>query len=359
MQQVTITVSPGVTLGKPLPVIDHEKVLASAFRGPIEALWKPSANFVSCTKDHALLSAVNDAFYRHYPLRLSPDVIWLTLARGFALHVNLNAESLRHRFVRHSGQEKLVVERLDFLPGRANPWPEVFEAFSEQIAKRVGKLRDFVRCNFSTTGPTERAASELMVMDTFQAYFQYEMRIGCGIPTITLSGTVDDWKSIRNRVALFAEFGLEKWCKALDPVLAQFVSAAEGRADSAFWRSFFRYHSGSGPSVMTGWITVFFPYLKDLEKNLYPNPYFEDWERRLQIDDKQNWRTRCDDPQSVGMEAVPPCVTSVPLKVVWGTTECNMRLIGGLMGVSQCPTSLTLQPECGWAIVYQDDANKE
>jgi hypothetical protein len=137
-------------------------------------------------------------------------------------------------------------------------------------------------------------------------------------------------------------------------VLGQFVAAAEGRADPAFWRSLFRYHSGSGPSVMTGWITVLIPYLKDLEKNLFPNPYFENWERRLQIDDQQNRRQRFEDPQGVGMRAVPSCLTSVPLKVHWGAVERRMRLVGGLMGVSQDPDSLALQPECGWAIVYDD-----
>src|SRR5262249_53576681 len=154
----------------------------------------------------------------------SPDVIWLTLARVFALHVNLNAELLRERFVRHQGKEKLVVTRMDFSPGRDNPWPEAFDAFSDQIAERVGKIREFVRCDFSTTGAAERAASDLMVMDTFKAYFEYEMRCGCGIPQITLSGTVEDWKSIRRHARLFGEFGLEKWCHALDPVLEQFVA---------------------------------------------------------------------------------------------------------------------------------------
>jgi hypothetical protein len=354
MQRITFAVSPDVGIGERLPTIDHGAVLSSALGGPIEALWTPSAGLISCSEDHALLSAVHAAFFGHYPLLLSPDVIWLTLARGFALHVNQNAEALRHRFVRHSGQEKLVVERRDFLPGRANPWPEVFEAFSDQIAERVGKLREFVRCDFSTTGATERAASELMVMDTFKAYFEYEMLAGCGIPSITLTGTVADWKSIRNRAALFAEFGLEAWCKALDPVLAQFVAAAEGRAEPGFWRSLFRYHSGSGPSVMTGWITVLFPYLKDNAEALYPNPYLEDWERRLEIDDRQHWRERGNNPQGVGLWAVPPCLTSVPLKVIWGTEARAMRLVGGLMGVSQSSGGLALQPECGWAVVYDD-----
>lgn len=358
MSQTTFPVSPHVTIGKPLPVVDHPALLASALRGPLEALWTPTTPLVACPESHALLAAANDAFYRHYPLRLSPDVIWLTLARGFALHVNLHAEELRHRFVRHSGQETLVVERPDFFPGRANPWPEAFAAFSDQIAARVGKLRDFVRCDFSTTGPTERAASELMVMDTYKAYFEYELLAGCGIPSITLTGTPADWRSIRDRAALFGEYGLEKWCRALDPVLSQFVAAAEGRADQQFWQSFFRYHSGSGPSVMTGWVTVFFPYLKGGDENLYPSPYYEDWERRLRVDDQQHWRTRWDDPQGPGMWAVPTCLTSVPLKVHWGADECRMRLLGGLMGVSQSPESLALQAECGWAVVYDTPAGE-
>ena len=106
---------------------------------------------------------------------------------------------------------------------------------------------------------------------------------------------------------------------------------------------------------MTGWMTVLFPYLKDSPENLYRNPYLEDWERRLEIDDKQHWRERRDDPQGVGMRAVPACLTSVPLTVRWGTDERAMRLVGGLMGVSQTSDSLALQPECGWAIVYDDE----
>ena len=35
-------------------------------------------------------------------------------------------------------------------------------------------------------------------MDTFQAYFEYRMSIGCGIPRITLTGAPDDWRSIKN-----------------------------------------------------------------------------------------------------------------------------------------------------------------
>lgn len=359
MAEITFAVSPNVAAPEAKPAVEHEKLLRQAFRRPIEALWKPAYPLVSCNEDHALVNAVHDAFFGHHPLRLSPDTVWLTLARGFALHVNLHAEELRHRFVRHTGKEKLVVMRPDFFPGQENPWPEVFAAFSEQVAQYVGVLRDFIVCDFSTTGPVERAVSELMVMDTFQAYFEYEMFAGCGIPAITLLGTVEDWKSIRTRAALFGEFGLESWSRALDPILAQFVSAAEGKPDPKFWQSIFRYQSGSGPSVMTGWMTALFPYLKDEDDRLTQNPYLSDWERLLDLYDQQvGWRGRVSHPQRIGLSSIPACLASAPVKVHWGQTEVEMRFVGGLIGVSQSPGDLALQTECGWAIIYEEPVDE-
>jgi hypothetical protein len=177
---------------------------------------------VSSDEDHALLSAFRIAFYDHMPLGLSPDAIWIRLVRGFALHVNEHAEQLRRRFVSHSGKEKLVVERPDFLPGKDNPWPEAFETFSDQLDERTGGLTSLVRVDFSTTSPVERAVSHLMAMETFRSYFEYEMRCGCGIPTITLTGTVADWRRLREKAQRFAVYGLQGWIEALDPVLAQF-----------------------------------------------------------------------------------------------------------------------------------------
>lgn len=351
MRAVTFEVSPEVGLGKRLEPIHHEEVLEGALQGTIEGLWTPASPLVTCSEKHQLVSAVCNAFFRHYPLTLTPDAVWLTLARGFALHVNEHAEELRGRFVSHAGREVLTVTRTDILPGRNVPWGEVFEQFGDLVEERVGKLRQFLRCDYSTTGPVERAASDLIVMETFKAYFEYVATFGCGIPSITLTGTVEDWKSIRNRAALFGEYGLETWSRALDPVLAQFVAAAEGRADRTFWQSMFRYRSGSGPSVMTGWLNTFFPYHQDQEGQLAPNPCLADWEERFRIDEAQHWEESWANPQGFGIDRIPPCLTSVPLKVFWGEREEMLRLVGGLMGVSQDPETLSLKPECGWAVL--------
>ncbi len=354
MSDTSFAVSSNVTPKNRREKVDYIAKLRTALRRPIEATWLPRNMLIACDEDHALLSALKISFYDHLPLRLSPDAIWITLARGFALHVNENSDELRHRFVRHTGKEELTVTRRDFLPGRDNPWPEAFEEFSSQLVERTGGLASLVQADFSTTGPVERAVSQLMAMETFKSYFEYVLYAGCGIPQITLTGTSEDWHSLRVRARQFADYGLEYWLEALDPVLAQFERAKSGDADIEFWRSIFRYRSGSGPAVMTGWANVLFPYLKDEDDKLYKNPYLKDWQRRFAVSECQTLQEWWHHPQGVGIGAIPPSFMSVPLKVFWGTQETEMRLVGGLMGVTQDDQSSAVEPECGWAVIYEE-----
>ena len=63
-------------------------------------------------------------------------------------------------------------------------------------------------------------------MGAMKHYFNYSMRGGCGIPQITLEGSIDDWQEIRRRVEKFQEYGLEEWAIVLEPILDQFVLAS-------------------------------------------------------------------------------------------------------------------------------------
>ena len=49
----------------------------------------------------------------------------------------------------------------------------------------------------------------------------------------------------------------------LRPILRQFVRASQGDVDRPFWRSLYKLNDQSGSPMITGWITAFFPYLKD------------------------------------------------------------------------------------------------
>ena len=77
-------------------------------------------------------------------------------------------------------------------------------------------------------------------MGAVQSYFSYELLTLCGIPEITLEGTVDDWRSIRRRAQVLEEYELSWWLAGLIPVLDELVATATGRVDTAFWSSLFK-----------------------------------------------------------------------------------------------------------------------
>jgi Domain of unknown function (DUF4419) len=226
-----------------------------------------------------------------------------------------------------------------------------------QIGEHVGKLRDLVGARFSTSTETEIAAFDVCLMDTFQGYFEYEMRAGCGIPEVTLLGTPEDWTSMIPRVRYLGEFGLESWSEALVPVLEKIVETAAGDPDKDFWSSFFRYQSGSGPAELTGWILTLFPYLVDSWKTkaLAPNKYLATWREGLHAA-KQRGDRFLDfrAVQGPSISQIPEGLVSAPVRYVdlSADAEHDLRFIAGLFGVEQHPETRALSAAFGWAIVY-------
>ena len=271
---------------------------------------------------------------------LSPDAIWMCVAQGLSQHINANAEKLRNMFVEHEGKKKLVVRRDDFVKGSPdNPWPEVFDEFSEQIRKYIGeKTHLLLTPEFSTTGPTEKAAAQVVLMDSFKEYFDYTFTTLCGIPEITLEGTVDDWKKLRDRVLGLAQYDLDWWITAVKPVLDQFIAAASGSVDREFWSDFYKEDGGSGEPYITGWICTLFPYcITGKGINLSSNPYLSKWK---------------DTGHFSGMTSCkfPTGLMSTPFKWMYYDKEYPMHFYAGFMTVTQDPHTLAIHPEIGWAV---------
>ena len=283
---------------------------------------------------NGFLVAVHNAFAEHRPLSLSPDSIWLTITAGLATHINLNAEKLRHRFVSHEGKEKIIVRRDEFIKGSPdNNWPGCFGEFSDRLEEYIGKKRNLIVSDFSTTGATEKAASEVVLMDAMQSYFEYTVRTLCGFPSITLEGITEDWRNLLYRVQCLREFDLDWWIDYLEPVMVKVVATAEGDVDTEFWRSFLKLGGGSGGPYVTGWINTLFPYLKRKNQN-----YHLDYNKRL--------GSMCGGPNP---DDFPVGLSSVPFEWEYYDQVFKMRFVGGIIGVSQAD-DLTLRPEAGWAI---------
>jgi hypothetical protein len=107
--------------------------------------------------------------------------------------------------------------------------------FSSQIrAETDPVLYETLIGDFSTTSPAIRTAGEVALMDTYESYFSYGFRCVCGIPKITLTGSLADWERIRARVEVLATYGLEWWVARLRPLLDEFTRTLEGAGDPEF-----------------------------------------------------------------------------------------------------------------------------
>ncbi len=294
---------------------------------------------------HPFMHAMHMAYAEHYPLRLSPDMIWLLIAQGFANHVSENSEELRYHFVDFEGRKVLKVYRTGFKKGSMeNNWPGVFAEFSEQIEKNTGPdLLELVTGDFSTTGPVEKAAFQVTLMDAMESYFIYAITSICGIPEITLEGTVEDWEKIEEKTQALAQYDLETWVGELMPVLKEFTKAAKGEPNKEFWKSIYKWNKkGSGGAYITGWILRFFPYLK-----IGGNLQRVDFQKNK---NEEGYNLRATTNQ------FPSGISSVDLIWDYHGTFYKMDLTAGFFGTYQDPDDFSLRPEISWAVVDKQTA---
>ncbi|KAL9648544.1 hypothetical protein ABK040_012204 [Willaertia magna] len=229
----------------------------------------------------------------------TPDHVWLAIAQGFAKHIDNNAEELRNKFVDHEGKKTIVIDGDKYGIKTGNPyndWPSVINEFSDEIDKRIKtNARDLIECNFSTTDKSASIASKVCLMDAMKNYFEYRVSLCCGLPQVTLLGTIQDWENIRQRTQTIGEeYSLQWWTDRLLFILDKFIDSAKGKVDKPFWNRICHR------TVDTN----------DIPKGLSIAPFV--------LDDNGN--------------------------------EMKYEFVGGFLGIAQMPETLALMPVVGWGV---------
>lgn len=285
-----------------------------------------------------LIDGVRLAYADHRPIVLSPDIVWLTIARGFARHLEIHAESLRHMFVKFLGKKKLTVYcQQELLEQPAEVWEPYIREFPEQIAKWTNpELIDAMTANFSTTTTASYTASQVMIMSAMKQYFDYEITYYCGIPTIYLEGTAEDWKRVAEKTNALRKYNLEWWVDEVMPVLEKIQAAAEGETDKMFWNSIYKKPydpiqtfvdcSPVKSDRIDGWITRFYPYIK-------------------------GERTVFDSIHEADILDLPPACGQAPIKYTGPDgKKIDLLLYAGLVGLSEDSATKALRTEIAWFI---------
>ncbi len=128
---------------KLLETISYDKILANLLKD----LNKDSSVVIAHTRktrplvesNHPFFQSMYRAYADHRPFELSPEALWLLICQGFSLHVNNNAEALRHLFVDFEGKQTLMASGKGIsLDNPNSPWERVFPQFTSQIAAYTG-----------------------------------------------------------------------------------------------------------------------------------------------------------------------------------------------------------------------------
>ena len=241
---------------------DVQRIIATSF--------SKEKSFKLLGKD-AFYRSIVEAYANHLSITLSPDMIWLVISQGFARYVNAHAEELRPKLVNHTGKKDLVIVTNRDLLAEDYNWPPLISRFASKINQHTkGNIAQTITSDFTTTGTAERVASQITLMESVKSYFEYIVDyIVCGIPSVTLTGTVKDWQKVLEKTRQLKQYGLEPWISELEPILMEFIRTADGHPKRAFWSSIVKKVGinklegggcmGGEPTKLDGWILKLFP----------------------------------------------------------------------------------------------------
>ena len=320
---------------------------------------------------NGFISAVTNAFANHYPLALSPQHIWLCILQATAKHVELNSEAVRSKWVAHEGKKELVVRCDHFVLGESNDWASVVDAadgFAAQIDAHLvdGGMASLLVPSFSGTTDAERIAQKITVMDVTKSFFSFKFCTSCGFPSVTLEGTAEDWKLLRDNAETLVrerctqQWGHE-WLSALLPLLDKFnLEYAKGSAgeigDEAFWNSMCKRGGTQGSGARTwfnGWINILFPYIEN-RPNQYAVPYSAD-AGYVKEGRKEVFYGMRGPPGVQGPDCAdfPTGIAAAPVTWKYYRQEFKLEFKAGFLGASQDPATGTIRPRVGWYIAHE------
>ena len=332
-------------------LLDGKKI-ADRFFDSVETPGKPNIVATSFANDKNMRSFGKDAFFRtvvtayanHLSLVLSPDMVWMLISQGFARYVNAHPEEMRHQLVEHDGKMDLVVVTYQDLQTGNPDWEQIMGDFSDSIQKYTrGDIAKALTADFTTTTPVTRIASEITLMESVKSYFEYVVvYLACGIPSITLQGTPEDWQQVLDKAKQLKSYALSEWIEELEPILEEFVRAAEGKPNQEFWQKMVKQvrlpqlKGGGGcdpttPTQLDGWVLKFFPD----EQGVTPSK--KDHDEHMPAD------RVCVDFQYKIVGALGGILA-----------EYSMQLWAGFIGAEEDVKAHTLTPKIGWLVRIDD-----
>lgn len=254
--------------------------------------------------------------------------------------MNANAEAMRPFFVAHEGQKELWVHAVGTI--HTVDMGALARQMSDLLSKNVKdpELHPWIMPAFSTTTENDRVVASIIMMGALQKYFAYGFMLTCGLPSVTLLGTRQDWLEMLQRLEKLPQLGKEptEFYLLLKPVLTRFVESfdsPESQETKDFWQKIAHESGGSGPYFLSGWITAFCFWNQDGTSMYAPTGEGPSGPVQLEGFGSRNPGCQLGDTlyHKVNLENIPSGCTSVPVKVDDNGALHETRMVAGSVGI--------------------------
>jgi hypothetical protein len=190
-------------------------------------------------------------------------------------------------------------------------------------------------------------------MEMVKKYMAFELESGCGIHSITIEGTPEDWQQLKEKTIALRKYDLEVWVDGLLPVLDEFILASQNKPNSSFWANIYKHTIRPyDPECVSGWIVKFFPYIE----------YTDDIDGTLKRFYKPNYIIKKEEYyyySTLTTANFPHGIIDYSFN--WKDLQLkktySMTANAGFIGCTQDKVTKALRPEIGW-LVYDKKAPK-
>ena len=299
---------------------------------------------------NSLIQGLIRAYKNHYPITISPDMIWILILQGYSRFMDKYSEKVRNEYVNFEGKKNISIKReeLVFEKATREDWKNIIGEFIEKIKENMGEnIVKNLESNFSTTSDVTLVTSQITIMSAIKNYFVFElMSMECGISSITLEGSLEDWQKIKSKIEFLSkkEFELTWWTEHLLSIIDKIILTKKFYNENKtineeiyiFWKDMIKIKDIKGlykPTIiMDGWIIKLIPDLSEKEPKVYE-----------ELDER----------------SVPDQIINCPIELVFISkdnikTEYKCSLASGFYGITQNEINYNVKPVIGYAIIVED-----
>ena len=299
-----------------------------------------------------ILTGLYNAYTHHCPLKFTPDDFWLLILQEVSYYISANSKKLRYKLVNFEGKKEIKAFVPVYLKKdlKQKDYKDCIKQVVSKMPKLIKdkKLVNTLTQQFSTSNEDNLTVKQLCVMFSFKDFFNYRfVCYGCGIPSISLTGKVEDYEKILK--SLDELIKLDPNLKKIKPIMQKVLDTKKGKIDKEFWKNMIKKNVSieeiyASAAIMgrkktdsiSGWILDFINY----DNKGRPLDKFElDYEIYVKyIPNKQSQILK----------------TKFVLEDYYHKTY-DMAVCAGFLGMKQDPKTYEMSTVIGWYIEDYDE----